>query len=393
MHHAGLACDRRDTIRLLRRVEGFCSSHTVLECAIRMRMRFKEYLSQLPPYKPPRLIASQPQGMAKLSSNENPLGPSPKAVEALREAVLGVHRYPDAGALALRQGIAARWGLAPEQVICSNGSDELVLLLCLGFLREGDEVVMAHGTFISYYLRSLSMGGLVRRVPLRDYAHDLAAMAEAITGRTRLFFLCNPNNPTGTTNRAEEVTWLLDRLPDHVLLVVDEAYIEFVERSDYPDLLTVLRAGRQNVLLLRTFAKIYGLAGLRLGYALAPAQIVEYLDRARPVFNVNALAQAAGLAALDDDDHVARSRDYARTWRERFMAELGGLGLNPVPSETNFVAFHVDDDLAVTMALMERGFTVTPLSGWGLPGLVRVSFGLPDENERFFEALRAVVQG
>jgi histidinol-phosphate aminotransferase len=355
-------------------------------------MRYKDYIANLPPYKPPKLIARQPEGTVKLSSNENPLGPSPRALAALQAAAASVNRYPDSGALALREALALRFGVAPQQVACSNGSDEMVFLLCMAFLREGDEAVMAHGSFISYYLRTLEMGAHAVRVPLRDYAHDLDAMAGAVTERTRLLFLCNPNNPTGTTNGAAEVARLLERVPEDVLIVVDEAYIEFVERADYPDLLGALRAGRPNLVLLRTFAKIYGLAGLRVGYAFSHPDLIDYIERARPTFNVNALAQAAALAALEDEEHVARSRTHAAACRDLFAHELRALGLDPIPSETNFVAVHVGDDAAVVAGLMERGFTVTPLAGWGLPGHIRMSFGTDAENARFFDALRAVLK-
>jgi histidinol-phosphate aminotransferase len=356
-------------------------------------MHFKEYIANLPPYKPPKLIRQQPAGVVKLSSNENPLGPSPRALAAIQAAAANIHRYPDAGSLALRHALAARFGVDPEMVICTNGSDEMVFLLCLAFLREGDQAVMAHGSFISYYLRTLEMGSQALRVPLRAYAHDLDAMADAITDRTRLLFLCNPNNPTGTTNSAAEVARLLERVPDHVLVVVDEAYIEFVEQTDYPNLLAELCAGRANIILLRTFAKIYGLAGLRLGYAFGPSELMSYLERARPTFNVNALAQAAGLAALEDQDHLVRSRTHAAACRTLFMRELQALDLQPIPSNTNFIAVPVGDDMAVTAALMDHGFTVNPLAGWGLPGHIRISFGTDDENARFFAALRTVLRG
>jgi histidinol-phosphate aminotransferase len=355
-------------------------------------LHFKDYIANLPPYKPPKLIRQQPEGVVKLSSNENPLGPAPRAFAALQAAAANVNRYPDAGSLALRQGLAARFGVTPEMVLCTNGSDEMVLLLCLAFLREGDQAVMAHGTFISYYLRALEMGAQPVRVPLRDYTHDLSAMADAITDRTRLLFICNPNNPTGTSNGADEMRRLLDRVPDHVLVVVDQAYIEFVERLDYPDLMAELAGGRSNIILLRTFAKIYGLAGLRLGYAFGAPELMGYLERARPTFNVNTMAQAAGLAALEDDEHVARSRAHAGACRALFMRELQALGLKPIPSETNFVAVHIGDDMAVTAALMDHGFTINPLSSWGLPGFVRISFGTHEQNVRFLEALRTVLQ-
>ena len=217
-------------------------------------------------------------------------------------------------------------------------------------------------------------------------------MAGAVNERTRLLFLCNPNNPTGTTNGAAEVARLLDRVPEDVLVVVDEAYIEFVERADYPELLAELRAGRGNVILLRTFAKIYGLAGLRVGYAFGHPELIAYIERARPTFNVNALGQIGALAALGDAEHVARSRAHAAAGRALFARELGALGLRPIPSETNFVAVEVGDDAAVTAALMDHGFTVTPLAGWGLPGYIRISFGADEENTRFLAALRDVLK-
>jgi histidinol-phosphate aminotransferase len=355
-------------------------------------MHYKEYIVNLPPYKPPKLIRQQPTGVVKLSSNENPLGPSPRAVSAIQAAASQVYRYPDAGALALRQALAQRFDVAPEMVACSNGSDEMVFLLCVGLLREGDEAVMAYGSFISYYLRTIEMGGRAVRVPLREHAHDLDALADAVNARTRLLFLCNPNNPTGTTNSAAEVARLLKRVPEDVLVIVDEAYIEFVDQPDYPDMLTELRAGRPNLILLRTFAKIYGLAGLRVGYAFGHPELIAYLERVRPTFNVNALGQIAGLAALEDEEHVTRSRAHAAASRALFTQELLALGLQPIPSQTNFVAFEVGDDGAITSALLDRGFTVTPLSGWGLPGYIRVSFGTDEENTRFFEALRDVLK-
>ena len=354
-------------------------------------MRFKPEIANLPPYKPPKLIGQQTSGITKLSSNENPLGPSPKAVAAMRAAVENVYRYPDAGSLALREALAARAGLTPEMVTCSNGSDEMVLLLSMGFLQPGDEAVMAEGTFISYLMRSQQVGATPVRVPLHNYSHDLDSMADAITPRTRMLFVCNPNNPTGTINNAHDVRRLLERVPDDVLIVMDEAYIDFIEHADYPDLLPELRDGRRNLVLLRTFAKIHGLAGLRLGYMYAHPEIVVYLDRARPTFNVNLLAQVAGLAAVDDMEHIERSRAHASKSRAFYERELRALGLEPAPSYTNFIAFPVGNDLVVSDKLREQGFTVTPISAWGVPGCIRVSFGTDEENTRFIAALREVI--
>jgi histidinol-phosphate aminotransferase len=216
-------------------------------------------------------------------------------------------------------------------------------------------------------------------------------MAAAITPRTRLVFVCNPNNPTGTTNGADEVRAFLQSVPEDVLVVMDEAYVEFATRSDYPDLLPELRDGRPNLLLMRTFAKLYGLAGLRLGYAFGSTELVAYLERARPTFNVNLLAQAAGVAALSDAAFVAQSRAHANASRAFMLNGLRTLGLEPVPSETNFVAVPVGDDAAVAAGLQERGFTVTPLAGWGLPGLIRISFGTAEQNRGLLAALEATL--
>jgi histidinol-phosphate aminotransferase len=354
-------------------------------------MRFKEHIQNLPPYKPATLLAGPSRDLVKLSSNENPLGPSPLAVAAITAAASGVHRYPDSGAAALREALAERDALTRGNVICSNGSDELILLICLGLLDAGDEAVMADATFISYFMRTQELDARPVRVPLRNYTHDLMAMADAITPRTRVVFVCNPNNPTGTANRADEVRVFIERVPEDVLIVFDEAYVEFVERADYLDLLPEIRAGRPNLLLLRTFAKIYGLAGLRLGYAYGSAALVSYLDRVRPTFNVNLLAQVAGLAALNDEEHLRRSRAHTAASRAFYMRELAAMGLEPILSETNFVAVPVGDDLDVADKLRECGFIVNTLAGWGLPGLIRITFGTEEQNRALIAALRDVL--
>lgn len=355
-------------------------------------MRFKDSLLRLPAYRPPQPADGEVGPLARLNANENPLGPSPRAVAAMADALSHVHRYSDAGSWPLRQTLGAHFNIAPEQVFCTNGSDELIFLLCNSFLEAGDEAVIAEGSFISYTMRVTGAGGCPVKVPMRDYAHDLDAMADAITPRTRLVFLCNPNNPTGTTVGAVAVARFLARVPDDVLIVADEAYVEFVAGGDTPDFLAEVRAGRHNLIVLRTFAKIYGLAGLRLGYAFSTPEIVAYLDRARTVFNVNLLAQVAAPAALEDTEHVARVRAHAAAARARFTTELTALGLKPIPSATNFMAVAVGDDAAVAAGLLARGIAVNPLTAWGLPGHIRISFGTDAENARFFAALREVVE-
>ncbi len=354
---------------------------------------FKPHIAALPAYKPPAV----PPGLGRvvdLSSNENPLGPSPRAVEALRAAAASVHRYPDAGGSALKEALAAKCGLTSAHIALGNGADEWVLLLCQSLLEPGDEVVMAQGSFISYVLRATQVGAQLVRVPLADYTHDLEGMAEAITPRTRLVFVCNPNNPTGTAVNAQQVEAFLQRVPQRVPVAFDEAYYEYAlaSGSDFPRSVDALRAGQPNLIVLRSFSKIYGLAGLRVGYLLAQPAVVDYLERARPPFNVNRLAQVAALAALDDDEHVRRSVAANEEARAFFSRELAGLGLAYLPTRTNFVAVRVERPSGeVARALLERGFVTTPLDGWGVPGWLRFSFGLPEENRAFIAALKEVV--
>jgi histidinol-phosphate aminotransferase len=352
-------------------------------------MRFKEYIAGMPSFRPPRL-GNRP--IIKMNANENPLGPSPKAVAAMHEAVEHVNRYPDAGSTALRERLAERFGLDPDQVLCTNGSDETILLLSMAFLGEGDEAISAAPSFVSYAMRTKVMGGQIVNVPLREYTPDLDAMADAVTERTRLIFLCNPNNPTGPIVTADQTARFLESVPEDVLIVADEAYNEFAPQEDFPDLISEVRKGRQNLVVLRTFAKIYGLAGLRLGYTFGHPDVISYIGRTRTVFNVSAVAQAGGLAALEDDAHVQRGRAHAEASRTQIGDGLRALGLEPVPSATNFMCVQVGDDAGVAAALMERGIAINPLTGWGLPGHIRISFGTEEENARFLDALKAALE-
>lgn len=330
----------------------------------------------------------------RLSANENPLGPSPLAMQAAAAAVPTMHRYSDPNNTALRAAIAAHVGLSADQVLCANGSDELILLIALCYLEAGDDIVMADGTFISYRMRTHMMGVNRIEIPLVNGAHDLVAMAAAVTPKTRMVLVCNPNNPTGSTNGAAEFATFLAAIPADVLIVIDEAYYEYVTRADFPDMVAELRAGRSNIIVLRTYAKIYGMAGLRLGYALAQPEVLEYLSKARPVFDVNALAAAAGIAALQDEAHLAASRTQTNEARDYYVERLSALGLTAFPSETNFIAVQLPagmKDSDVVAALADRGIAVSGMSGWGLPGVVRISFGLHAENVRCLDALTAIV--
>ncbi len=323
----------------------------------------------------------------KLASNENPLGPSPKALAVLNDATATLHRYPDGGAHKLRRALAGRWKVAQEQVILGNGSDEVIGLLARTFLSPGDEAVMADQTFPIYKMEVLASHGKPVLVPLRQARHDLAGMAQAVTGRTRLLFVCNPNNPTGSIVTKAEVDALMACIPDHVIVVFDEAYYEYAHSPDFPDSLAYLAAGR-NVAVLRTFSKIYGLAGLRIGYGLTTAEITNYLNRVRPPFNANSLAQRAALAALDDEAHVSRSRALVRSEMATVQDGLAALGYRAVPSDANFLFFDVGQDgRRVFDALLREGVIVRHIDG----PFLRVTIGLPEENRRFLEALRTVV--
>jgi histidinol-phosphate aminotransferase len=327
-----------------------------------------------------------------LSSNENPLGPSPKAMDALRAAVGTAHRYPDASASDLKAALAERYGLSTANLAIGNGADEWVLLLCLSLLEPGDEVIMAWGSFISYWLRGTEMGANVVRVPLSNHTHDLDAMLNAVTPATRILFCCNPNNPTGTVVDPRAMEDWLSRVPDRVLVVLDEAYFEYADGPTYFQSLKALREGRQNLAVLRSFSKIYGLAGLRVGYLLAHERVVDYMERARPPFNVNRLAQVAALAALDDEAHVRRSLEANDAAKEFFYQKLRAMDVPYILSHTNFIAMDVGREAKqVSGALLERGFVTTALDGWGVPNHVRFSFGTPEENEAFVHALQEVL--
>jgi histidinol-phosphate aminotransferase len=349
-------------------------------------------IAALSPYVPGKPIEELQRefGLArviKLASNENPLGPSPKAMAVINEGVATLHRYPDGGAFRLREALADRWKVTADQVIVGNGSDEILGLLARTFLSPGDEAVMADHTFVIYRMEVMAAHGKAVVVPLVQWRHDVRAMAAAITERTRLVFICNPNNPTGTMVSVEEVEQLLARVPEHVVVVFDEAYFEYVRSSQFPDSMAYVKQGR-NAIVLRTFSKIYGLAGLRIGYGVTTPEIANFLNRVRPPFNANSLAQRAALAALDDDEHVAKSRAVNQAGMEQVVSGLRGLGLAPIPSEANFVYFDVGrDGRQVFESLLRVGIIVRPIEG----RMIRVTIGQAAENTAFLTALGEVL--
>lgn len=327
----------------------------------------------------------------KMASNENPLGPSPKAIAAMREAIPKVGLYPDGSCYALIRRLAAHWKVPPEWIIVGNGSDELLHYLGVAYLEPGDEVVFAHPSFVRYASAGVLNNARCHAVPLKEYTHDLEAMAAKVTDRTKLFFIANPNNPTGTIVTRAEIERLLGRLPNQVLVVLDEAYFEYADSPDYPDGVQYVREGH-NVIALRTFSKIYALAGLRVGYGIARPEIIWALNQVREPFNVNSIAQVGALASLDDPDQVERSRRVNREGREYLYAACRRLGLPYVPSQANFVFMDVrQDSRAVFERLLRRGVIVRTGDIFGLPTHIRVTVGTPEENARFVRALEEVL--
>ena len=357
-----------------------------------MPLRVHPLIASLTPYSPGKPLSELARELGishaiKLASNENPWGPSPKALQVLSEASVSLHRYPDGGAHYLRQDLAGRLNVPLDHVVVGNGSDEIISLLVKAFLSPGEEAIMADLTFVMYRLAVLGGHAVPVEVPLTNWTHDLEAMVQAVTDRTRLFFICNPNNPTGTMLTTQEIDRVLSRLPDHVVVVLDEAYYEYVRHEDYPDSLQYVREGRPCV-VLRTFSKIYGLAGLRVGYGITTPEIAGYVNRVRPPFNVNSLAQEAARAALTDDEHVAKSRGMNEAEMAFLEEGLRNLELTCIPSQANFLYFDVGmDGKRVYEALLREGVIVRHIRG----SMVRVTIGQPNENRRFLEALQTVL--
>lgn len=349
------------------------------------------------PYSPGRPIEEVQRELGldevlKLASNENPLGPSPLALQAIREGLQGLHRYPDGGCHNLREALGRSLGVKPEQLCFGNGSNELLELVTRAFVGPEDEVVMGHPAFIVYRSVCRAVGCQVREVPLKEFTHDLDAMLQAVTPRTKLVFLGNPNNPTGTCVPVTDLYNFVRELPGHAILVVDEAYREYLPQHLQPDLLRYIREGRY-LLALRTFSKAYGLAGLRMGYGVGPPEMAEILNRVRQPFNVNALAQRAAVAALDDTTHLEETLRITETGRQSVQSLLEGLGLSYVPSVTNFVLVNVRaEGAAIASALFRKGVIVRSMEGYDLPTFIRVTIGTPEENIRAIEALGTVLE-
>ena len=325
----------------------------------------------------------------KLASNENALGPSPKALEAMRLAAPRMHRYPDGGAFYLKRALAQRLDVKPEQILVGNGSNELLELIGHVYLGPGANIVTADYAFIVYRLVAAASRSTVISTPMPGLTFDLDAVLAAITPETRMVFISNPNNPTGTMVDAAAIESYMKQVPEHVVTCFDEAYVELLPRERQPDTLAYVKDGRP-VIVLRTFSKAYGLAGLRIGFGVASEACIALLNKTRQPFNVNAMALAAALAALDDEEHVEKTRRLVAEGLAFLERECGRMGLTIVPSVANFMLVEVGEGRRVFKALMEEGVIVRPMDGYGLPRYIRITTGTPRENERCVNALRKV---
>ncbi len=358
---------------------------------------FRPSVDALVPYEPGKPVEEVQRELGlervvKLASNEGPFGPFPAALEALERTAGELNRYPDGGAYRLRAALAEHHDVAFEQVAVGAGADGVIDGLSQAVLEPGDGIVCGWPSFPSYVIDALKLGAEVARVPLRDHVHDLDAMLDAIGPRTKLAFLCHPNNPTGTRNTRAELDAWFERVPGHVLTVLDQAYFEYVDDPDYADGLDYLRAG-VDVLVLRTFSKIYGLAGLRVGYGIGPADVVTAAGKVRRAFDLTTPAQEAALASIGDEAELARRRAVNADGLVVLEGVLRGHGLEPAPGAVgNFVYVEVGEDARPCFdALLHEGVIVRPLGGFGAPGAIRVTVGTPEELAFFSEALGRVV--
>jgi histidinol-phosphate aminotransferase len=354
----------------------------------------------LSPYQPgkpidelARELGLDPASIVKLASNENPLGPSPKALAAVQSTLADLCRYPDGNGYNLKQALSGRYGVQPEQITLGNGSNDVLEVITRCFAAPGDQVVYSQYAFAVYPLVAQAIGATGVAVPAKDYGHDLDAMASAITEQTRLVFVANPNNPTGTVHGAGAIEAFLDRVPARVLVVLDEAYCEYLQGGESLDGLSLLDR-YPNLIVTRTFSKAWGLAALRVGYSVSYPEIANVLNRVRQPFNVDSIAMAAATTVLDDEDYLRRSCEINAKGMVQLESAFSDMNLAYIPSAGNFISVDVGDQAArINQSLLEQGVIVRPIGGYGLPRHLRVSIGLPEENQRFIEVLtRALKQ-
>lgn len=359
---------------------------------------FKEFISSVKPYEPGKPIKEVERELGlrrviKLASNENPLGPSRKALRAMRHALAEVHLYPESSCHYLTKRLSQQLGVPENQLIMGNGSNEIIELLARGFVSQGDEVISSEISFLVYPILTQVCGAKFIEVPMIDYRYDLSAIARAITDRTKIIFIANPNNPTGTYVTKAEVDDFLARVPDHVLVVFDEAYVDFVDAPDFPRMLEYLKT-RKNVVILRTFSKAFGLAGVRVGYGVASPEVTGYLHKIRQPFNVNSIAQAGAAAALDDSFFLWRTRLLVKSGRKYLYRIFHKLGLKALPSQANFVLVDTGRDAdEVFKALLKQGLIVRSMKAYKLPTWIRITVGRRSQNAQFYRLLKSYLKG
>jgi histidinol-phosphate aminotransferase len=361
-------------------------------------IRPPEYISTLKPYVPGKPIEELERGLGikgsvKLASNENPVGPSPMALRAIIDTLMNsnlsisINRYPDGSGYWLKKQLSERLSVSEDEIILGNGSNELIDIAVRTFLRPGDEAVMAYPSFVVFSMSVQAAGAKPVQVQLKNYTHDFEAMADAVTSRTRMIFIANPNNPTGTINKKDEFDCLVDRLPEGIMVIADEAYYEYVIDPDYADSMKHFRTGR-DILILRTFSKIYGLAGLRIGYGIAKKDITQEMNKLRPPFNTNTLAQTAAIHALKDDAHVRYSQEINEEGKIYLYREFKSLNIEYVPTEANFIYILLERDSNMFYnEMLKQGVIVRPVG----PKEIRATIGLHEENERFIKAIKKVI--
>lgn len=359
----------------------------------RLEIQARKALKLMKPYSPGKPIWEVQSELGlerviKLASNENPLGPSPKAVEAIQAALMDLHRYPDAQTAGLKQTIAGHYSLRSEQVIVTNGGDELITLVSEAFLDPGNEIIVPGPTFSEYEFGAQLMGAKAVTVPLNaEFQYESDAILAAVTEHTKIVYLCSPNNPTGTFLSKTELQYILDSLPKRVLVVIDAAYSHYASTDQYSDGMEFVRAGYP-LLVLKTFSKIYGLAGIRVGFGAAPQEIIQSILKVKEPFNVNALAQTAATAAIGDEKHVIRSQTLIMQERERFYESFRQFGISYTESMSNFVLVELGPESeAIYDQLLARGLIVRHGKTWGLPFHVRITIGTPEENNSLLTAL------
>ncbi len=355
-------------------------------------IRVPEYIKTIKPYIPGKPIEELERELGitdsiKLASNENPIGPSPLVFKTIRKGLRDLNRYPDGSCFFLKKALSETLGVSPGEILPGNGSNEIIELAVRTFLGPGDEAVMALPSFVVYSMIVQAAGGKSVIVPLKEWRHDLEAMASKISGKTRIVFIANPNNPTGTINTKAEMDAFMKKVPDDVLVVVDEAYYEYVSSPDYADSMKYFKQDR-NILILRTFSKIYGLAGLRIGYGIANAPAITEMNKVRQPFNINSLAQEAALAALKDKTHILKVKKTNERGKKHLYKELKAMKIQYVPTEANFIYIILENTAAAGLHddLLKLGVIVRPMG----PKELRITIGLPKENKRLIEALRKI---